>query len=63
MNKSLRGVSLIAAIMFAMISARPFLACASASSKIARLMPSILMSICSAVIPFGVPATLKSISP
>ena len=30
---------------------------------ISRVMPSILMSICSAVTPLRVPATLKSMSP
>ncbi|GBE47743.1 hypothetical protein BMS3Bbin12_00908 [bacterium BMS3Bbin12] len=38
-------------------------ACCSAVSMISRVIPSILMSICSAVIPSRVPATLKSMSP
>ncbi len=35
----------------------------SAVSMISSVMPSILMSICRAVTPFAVPATLKSMSP
>ena len=35
----------------------------SATCMISRVMPSILMSICSAVTPSAVPATLKSMSP
>ena len=42
---------------------RASFACASACSMISRLTPVILMSIWSAVIPSGVPATLKSMSP
>ena len=38
-------------------------ACASATCMISLVMPSILMSICSAVTPVSVPATLKSMSP
>ena len=38
-------------------------ACSRASAMISPVMPSILMSICSAVMPFAVPATLKSMSP
>ena len=39
------------------------MACASASDMISVVMPLILMSICRAVMPLSVPATLKSISP
>ena len=42
---------------------RPSLACASAFSMISGVMPWTLMSICSEVMPFSVPATLKSMSP
>jgi hypothetical protein len=35
----------------------------SATSMISSVMPEILMSICRAVTPFAVPATLKSMSP
>ena len=35
----------------------------SATSMISLVMPVILMSICNAVTPFSVPATLKSMSP
>ena len=47
----------------ARIAARARFACASAFSMISRLTPVILMSICSAVMPSAVPATLKSMSP
>jgi hypothetical protein len=42
---------------------RASLACASATCMISLVMPWILMSICSAVTPAVVPATLKSMSP
>ncbi len=42
---------------------RPALAWESAVPMISRSTPVILMSICSAVMPFRVPATLKSMSP
>ena len=42
---------------------RPSLACARAFSMISGVMPATLMSICSEVMPFSVPATLKSMSP
>lgn len=42
---------------------RPSFACASATCMISFVMPWILMSICSAVTPCSVPATLKSMSP
>ena len=42
---------------------RPSRACSSACARISRSTPLILMSICSAVMPSGVPATLKSMSP
>ena len=42
---------------------RPALACASASRMTCAETPLILMSICSAVMPLAVPATLKSMSP
>ena len=46
-----------------MIAIRASRACESARSMISRETPVILMSIWSAVIPFRVPATLKSMSP
>ena len=42
---------------------RPFFACSSASAMICAFTPAILMSICRAVMPSRVPATLKSMSP
>ncbi len=42
---------------------RPSWACSNAFSMISSVMPSILMSICRAVTPRAVPATLKSMSP
>ncbi len=42
---------------------RPAFACVSATFMISDVMPWILMSICSEVMPFCVPATLKSMSP
>ena len=46
-----------------MMKKRDFLACAIASRMISIVMPWTLMSIWIAVMPFLVPATLKSISP
>ena len=43
--------------------ARPSWACFRATFMISSVMPEILMSICSAVMPSLVPATLKSMSP
>ena len=45
------------------MNVRPSLACSSASRRMSNVTPVILMSICSAVMPFSVPATLKSMSP
>ncbi len=45
------------------MNVRPSLACVSASRRMSKVTPVILMSIWSAVIPFSVPATLKSMSP
>lgn len=45
------------------ICSRPAFACVSACFMISSVMPSILMSICSADTPLAVPATLKSMSP
>ena len=42
---------------------RPVRACARATSMISLVIPLILISICSAVTPLAVPATLKSMSP
>src|SRR5690625_3374478 len=42
---------------------RPAWACLSATSMISAVMPEILISICRAVMPWALPATLKSISP
>src|SRR5437899_1489694 len=42
---------------------RPSFACSSAWAMISREIPLTLMSICSAVMPLRVPATLKSMSP
>ena len=62
MLSSFLGSAMQASIL-PMINSRPFLACASACWKISLLMPWILISICIAVMPAAVPATLKSISP
>ena len=51
------------AVIFSRICMRPSRACDSATCMISLVMPSILMSICSAVMPLSVPATLKSMSP
>ena len=42
---------------------RPAFACSRATCMISRVTPVILMSIWSAVTPWRVPATLKSMSP
>ena len=42
---------------------RPSFAWARATFMISSVMPAILMSICSEVMPSSVPATLKSMSP
>jgi hypothetical protein len=51
------------ASIFSMIDMRATWACSNASFITCALKPLILMSICSAVMPAAVPATLKSISP
>ena len=61
-DNSVRGSAITDNIWFRMCT-RPTFACCNASSKISRDRPSILMSICNAVTPCAVPATLKSISP
>ena len=61
-ESSVRGPGSALAISLRMWS-RPFRACSSASSMILRSSPSILMSIWIEVMPFSVPATLKSMSP
>ena len=61
-DSSERGVSMTSAILPRM-NVRPSLACVSASRRMSKVTPVILMSIWSAVIPFSVPATLKSMSP
>ncbi|MPN51800.1 hypothetical protein SDC9_199449 [bioreactor metagenome] len=57
-----RGAAIAASIMSS-IWKRPFFACERASVSMPRVMPPALLSICSAVTPSRVPATLKSISP
>ena len=57
-----RGVSITAFILSRMCS-RALRACSSASVMIAWVTFGTLMSICSAVMPSLVPATLKSMSP
>ncbi len=57
-----RGASIEACIA-SKISSRALRACSSALDMISLVMPPILMSICSAVMPSRVPATLKSMSP
>ena len=59
---SWRGASMALVISPRMWS-RPPLAWASACFMISSVMPAILMSICSEVMPSAVPATLKSMSP
>ncbi|MCY1554677.1 hypothetical protein D9M68_912640 [compost metagenome] len=53
----------IASCILPRMCMRASLACASATCMISLVMPWILMSICSAVMPLVVPATLKSMSP
>ena len=57
-----RGLPITRAISPRM-NLRAEFACVSASRRISNVTPEILMSICSAVIPRSVPATLKSMSP
>ena len=59
---SSRGCAIVASIT-SRIWKRAVFACARASARISGVIPEILISICSAVIPSRVPATLKSISP
>ena len=61
-DSSVRGSPIASAILPRM-NERPSLACVSASRRISNVTPVILMSICRAVMPFSVPATLKSMSP
>ena len=61
-DSSVRGAAIDSAILPRMNS-RPSRACVSASRRISNVTPVILMSIWSAVMPFSVPATLKSMSP
>ena len=51
------------AFMTSRIRSRASLAWASAARIVSWVTPVILMSICRAVMPSGVPATLKSMSP
>ncbi len=53
----------IASCILPRMCSRASLACASATCMISFVMPWILMSICSAVTPLVLPATLKSMSP
>ena len=53
----------IASFILPRMNNRASRACASASRRMSNVTPVILMSICSAVTPFSVPATLKSMSP
>ena len=59
---SLRAWPSASCILPRMCSRASF-ACASATCMISFVMPWILMSICSAVMPVPLPATLKSMSP
>ena len=59
---SLRGSAIASSILPRMWS-RALRACSSASVRISNVTPVILMSICRAVMPSAVPATLKSMSP
>ena len=59
---SARGSEMVSIILFRMCS-RPALACINACSRISKLKPSHLMSICVAVKPSRVPVVLKSMSP
>ena len=52
-----------ASFMMPRMCRRPALACVSAARITSAEMPVTLMSICSAVMPLAVPATLKSMSP
>ena len=52
-----------ASYILSRMNIRPRRACSSASRMICPVIPGILMSICRAVMPSRVPATLKSISP
>ena len=61
-ESSVRGAA-IASCILPRIDRRASLACASASRRISKVTPVILMSIWRAVIPSSVPATLKSMSP
>ena len=61
-ESSLREPS-IACFMISRICSRASRAWSSATFMISLVIDSILMSICSAVTPFSVPATLKSMSP
>ncbi|MNC93757.1 hypothetical protein D3C83_104600 [compost metagenome] len=49
--------------IFSRMCIRPWRACSSALRMTSVVMPETLMSIWSAVMPFAVPATLKSMSP
>ncbi len=53
----------IASFIFPRMARRASLACESASRRMSNVTPVILMSICRAVMPSDVPATLKSMSP
>ena len=59
---SLRGAGSVLSIV-SRIDRRPARAWSIALSMIAVVMPVILMSICTAVMPLAVPQTLKSMSP
>ena len=61
-DSSLRGSGMVAS-MRSRMNRRARLACSSASVRISKVTPLILMSICRAVMPSAVPATLKSMSP
>ena len=61
-DSSARGALMVSAILPSTCS-RASRAWASACRMMSMETPAILMSICSAVMPFSVPATLKSMSP
>ena len=61
-ESSARGSAMTSAILPRM-NVRASSACASASRRMSNVTPVILMSICRAVMPSDVPATLKSMSP
>ena len=61
-DSSSRGAE-IASPILPRIVMRASWACASASRRMSNVTPVILMSICRAVMPSEVPATLKSMSP